>query len=101
MNNNELLSSDIEQKVSQLFKVISDPTRIKIIYILKDTELSVGHISYKINMSQSAVSHQLKLLREHKFVSFEKKGKEVYYRLKDNHIYTILMQAVEHAMEEN
>lgn len=100
MDKNELLSNEIEKSVSQLFKIISDPTRIKIIYILKDNELSVGHICYKINMSQSAVSHQLKILRDYNLVSYKKSGKEVYYQLSDDHVYMILMQAVEHVMEE-
>ena len=70
-----------EIKVAKLFKTISDPTRIKIIYMLKNQELNVSKIVESLNMEQSAVSHQLRILRDINLVSYEKRGKEVYYKL--------------------
>ncbi|CDR30948.1 Transcriptional repressor smtB homolog [Acholeplasma oculi] len=100
MKENDCLLPDIEHKVSILFKTISDPTRIKIIYALKNKELSVNEIVDKLEMTQSAVSHQLKTLRDVNLVTFQKKGKEVYYKLADNHVYMIFDQAIEHVEEK-
>lgn len=95
----KFLTTDIEKKVSTLFKTISDPTRIKILYVLKDNELSVSEIVSALNMSQSAVSHQLRILRDIHLVSYEKRGKEVFYSLADDHVYTLVEQVVEHVSE--
>lgn len=89
-----------EIKVAKLFKTISDPTRIKIIYMLKNQELNVSKIVESLNMEQSAVSHQLRILRDINLVSYEKRGKEVYYKLADEHVYMIINQAYDHVMEE-
>lgn len=100
MNQGKLLLPEIEKKVSNLFKTISDPTRIKIIYLLKSTELSVSQIVEELNMHQSAISHQLRILRDVNLVTYEKRGKEVYYKLSDDHVYMIINQAVDHVIED-
>lgn len=100
MNQSKLLLPEIEKKVSNLFKTISDPTRIKIIYLLKDNELSVSMIVEALEMGQSAISHQLRILRDVNLVTYEKRGKEVYYKLSDDHVYMIINQAVDHVMED-
>ncbi len=94
------IKKEAEIKVSRLFKTIADPTRLKIIYMLKNQELNVSKIVEALNMEQSAVSHQLKVLRDINFVSYEKRGKEVYYKLADEHVYMIINQAYDHVMED-
>ena len=90
----------IEDKVSILFKTLSAPTRIKIIYALKNKERSVSEIVELVGITQSAVSHQLRVLRNVNLVNYVKKGKEVIYSLSDEHVYNIFDQAVEHVKEE-
>lgn len=102
-NHNEtvFLSAKTEEKVSILFKIIADPTRIKIIYALKNKELTVTEITQALSMTQSAVSHQLRILRDVNLVTKKKIGKEVYYKLADDHVYAIFNQAIEHVEEES
>ena len=94
-----MLNEKIMLKVSTLFKVLSDPTRIKIIYLLKDNELSVNEIKDNLNMTQSAISHQLRVLKDTNLVRYERSGKNVIYKLADNHVYEIFNQAIEHVCE--
>ncbi|MHC5374833.1 ArsR/SmtB family transcription factor [Enterococcus sp. LJL120] len=82
--------------VSQIFKVLSDPNRLKILLLLKDGEKNVSTLIENLGMEQSAVSHQLKLLRENKIVKSRKEGKIVFYSLDDNHILDILEQTFQH-----
>ncbi len=84
------------QKVSQLYKVLSDPTRLKILLYLKQGELNVTALSEKLNMEQSAVSHQLKLLRENHVVKTDRVGKTIFYILDDHHVLDILNQTIQH-----
>lgn len=101
MKKESVLKPEIEEKVSELFKVLSDQTRIKILYALKESELTVSEIVERVGISQSAISHQLKTLRDIDLVTFRKEGKNVIYRLSDNHVYNIFNQAIEHVMEDN
>lgn len=94
-----MLRENVMLKVSTLFKVLSDPTRIKIIYLLKDSNLSVNEIKDILNMTQSAVSHQLRVLKDTNLVKYERAGKNVIYSLADNHVYEIFNQAIEHVCE--
>lgn len=94
-----LLSNKDKEKVSNLFKAISDPTRIDILSLLKEEALTVSEIVEKLKMSQSAISHQLKTLRDACLVRANRSGKFVYYSLKDDHVYEIFNQAIEHALE--
>ncbi len=91
-------------KAAELFKAFGDTTRLKILYVLFEGEKCVSEISEAVNMSGSAVSHQLKTLRQASLVNFRKYGKTVYYSLADDHVSTMLgqgMKHVEHINEEN
>ena len=87
------------QDLSELFKVFSDPTRLKILSILDGRELCVHIIADVIDMQQTAVSHQLKILRQSRLVKYRKEGKHVYYSLNDNHIKELLRIGLEHIKE--
>ncbi|MBL1227443.1 helix-turn-helix transcriptional regulator [Enterococcus sp. BWR-S5] len=89
------LTEDI-QKVSQLYKVLSDPTRLRILLILKKGELNVTALAEQLSMEQSAVSHQLKLLRQNRVVKSKREGKTIYYSLDDDHVIDILTQTFNH-----
>lgn len=86
-------------KISKIFKAISDPTRIKILYALKAHELCVCDISVVLNMTQSAISHQLKVLKDVDLVRTRKYGKTRFYKLADEHVHTLFSQAFEHVNE--
>lgn len=85
--------------VAELFKVFGDSTRIRILNCLYDKEKSVTEISNELNMNQSAISHQLKLLKNSKLVKNRKNGKIIYYSLDDKHVYNIINQGIEHVTE--
>jgi len=87
-------------EIAELFKVFGDTTRTKILSALFEHELSVCCISEIVNMSSSAVSHQLRILRQTKIVRSRRQGKEIYYTLDDDHIAKIYRMALEHLMEE-
>ena len=94
------LSDKITNRLADTFKVLSTPTRIKIISALAKKELCVCDISELLEMSQSAISHQLRILRNHNLVKNYKKGRSVYYSLDDNHILQLFCQGLAHVMEE-
>lgn len=83
-------------RLSEIFKVLGDPTRIKIIYALSKYDLCVCDIAETIGMTQSAVSHQLRLLRGMRLVKYRKEGKSVFYSLDDEHILRLFNQGMEH-----
>ncbi|MGL5973292.1 MAG: ArsR/SmtB family transcription factor [Oscillospiraceae bacterium] len=85
--------------LAEFFKIFGDTTRIKILYVLSESEMCVCDIASVLNMTQSAISHQLKVLKNNKLVKFRKVGKSVFYSLCDNHIKTILKQGLEHINE--
>ena len=85
--------------VSDLFKVFGDSTRLKILYALLKSELCVCAIAELISMEQSAVSHQLKILRDNKLVVGRREGKTIYYSLADSHVMSIIEQGFEHINE--
>ena len=85
--------------VADLFKVFADSTRLKILSALFLKELCVCDISNLLNMTISAISHQLKILRQAKLVKYKKVGKEVFYSLADNHVYQIINMALQHIKE--
>ena len=92
---NAPLNEDIE-KLSKLFKVLGDNTRMRIITALKEEELCVCDLAVVLNMTKSAVSHQLKKLKDERQVKSRKEGKNVYYSLDDEHIVDIVSRALEH-----
>ena len=85
--------------LAELFKVFGDSTRIRILYALVESELCVGDIAQLLNMGQSAVSHQLRVLKDSKLVRFRREGKTVYYALDDDHVRSILSMGMDHIEE--
>ena len=92
----ELPDDEILYDLAELFKVFGDSTRIKILYTLFERELCVCDIAQALNMSQSAISHQLRVLKQNRLVKFRRAGKEVYYSLDDAHVHDILATGLEH-----
>lgn len=93
----ELVSDDIARQVADIFKILGDSTRIKILQILSRRELCVCDLAAVLNMGQSAVSHQLRLLRSARLVKYRRDGKKAWYSLDDGHIATLLHQGLSHA----
>ncbi len=85
--------------VTELFKTLGDETRTKILSVLANGNLCVCDIANLLKMTKSAISHQLKILKLARLVKSEKKGKEVFYALDDDHIFKIYQMALEHVME--
>jgi len=90
------LTPETIENVAQIFKALSDPTRIKILYLLSEEECSVGHIADVLEMSQSAVSHQLSFLRTLRLVKNRREGSTMIYTCDDDHVIGLLKQAVTH-----
>lgn len=86
-------------ELADLFKVFGDSTRIKILYVLFENEMCVYDIANILNMTQSAISHQLRILKQNRLVKFRKEGRNVLYTLADEHVFTILRQGIEHVEE--
>ena len=85
--------------LAELFKVFGDSTRIKILYVLLNEDLSVGEIAKELSMTQSSISHQLRVLKQSRLVKFRREGKNIVYSLADDHVYTILSQGLTHLEE--
>ena len=85
--------------LAELFKVFGDTTRIRILYALFESELCVCDIAEVLNMTQSAISHQLRVLKQARLVRSRRVGKQIYYFLADDHVRTILGQGMEHVGE--
>ena len=85
--------------LSEFFKVFGDSTRIKILYVLSQSEMCVCDIATLLQMGQSAISHQLRVLKQMRLVTFRRDGKTVFCKLADSHIQTILAQGMEHISE--
>ena len=92
----DLPSDEFLYVLAELFKVFGDSTRIKVLYALFESELCVGDIAQVLNLSQSAVSHQLRILKQCKLVKFRREGKTVYYSLDDDHVRSIIAMGAEH-----
>lgn len=86
--------------MAELFKVFGDSTRIRILYAMFENELNVSQICEKVEMSISAVSHQLRLLKQAKLVRYRREGRKAYYMLADAHVKTIIGMAKEHIEED-
>lgn len=85
--------------LAELFKVFGDSTRIRILFVLFEAEVCVCDLAEILNMTQSAVSHQLKILKQAKLVTNRREGKSVFYSLADGHVRTIIAQGREHIEE--
>lgn len=85
--------------LADLFKVFGDSTRLKILNVLFEEEMCVGDISGALNMTQSAVSHQLKVLKQSRLIRSRRDGKQIFYSLADDHVRLIIDQGKEHVQE--
>ena len=85
--------------LAEIFKVFGDSTRIKILYVLFESEMCVCDIAQLLNMNQSAISQQLKILKQSRLVKSRREGKAVFYSLADGHVRTIINQGLEHIEE--
>lgn len=96
MNN---ANENILYDAAELFKIFGDHTRIRILYCLYKKERSVTEIAETLNMNQSAISHQLRILKNFKLISSRRNGKTIYYALADDHVCNIINQGIEHVNE--
>ena len=97
---NETMPDDeILYDLAELFKIFGDSTRIKILYVLFESEMCVCVLAQLLGMTQSAISHQLRALKQSKLVKYRREGKTVFYSLADGHVRTILDQGMEHISE--
>ena len=109
MNQNELTSVPLPEQLSpnaellddlaELYKIFGDSTRIKILYTLFTEERGVGDIARLLGMTMSAISHQLRILKQARLVKPRREGKMVYYALADDHVRTIFAQGLDHILE--
>ena len=97
---NELPTDELLFDLSDLFKIFGDATRIKILYSLFESEMCVCAIADLLGMTQSAISHQLKTLKNANLVDNRRDGKTIYYFLSDDHVRTIISKGFEHLIEE-
>jgi ArsR family transcriptional regulator len=93
-----LSEEDVVSTMAESFKALGDPTRLRILALLFDGERSVGDLAEHLDVSQSAVSHQLRVLRTLDIVRYRKDGREVYYALADDHVRDILTRTLEHIL---
>ena len=97
--NRDMPAEEMLYDLAELFRIFGDSTRIKILYALFESEMCVGDIAALLGTSQSAVSHQLRVLKQSKLVKFRRKGKTVFYALADDHVRTIIGMGMEHLCE--
>ena len=97
--NAEMPDEEVLYDLAELFKLFGDSTRIKILYVLFESEMCVCDIAQLLGMTQSAISHQLRSLKQSKLVKYRREGKTVFYSLADGHVRTILDQGMEHISE--
>lgn len=97
--NDKMPDEDRLYDLAEIFKVFGDSTRIKILYVLFEAEMCVCDIAQLLNMNQSAISHQLRILKQNRLVKSRRDGKAVFYSLADSHVRTIINQGMEHIEE--
>ena len=97
---NETMPEETElYDLAELFKVFGDSTRIRILFVLFEAEVCVCDLAEALNMTQSAISHQLRILKQNKLVKSRREGKSIFYSLADDHVRTIIAQGREHIEE--
>ena len=98
---NETMPEETElYDLAELFKVFGDSTRIRILFVLFEAEVCVCDLAQVLQMTQSAISHQLKILKQNKLVKSRREGKSIFYSLADEHVRTIIDQGREHIEED-
>ena len=90
------LNDDLTEQVAEIFKALADPTRVRILHALSHAELCVGDLAAVLGMTESAVSHQLRLLRSLRVVRARREGKQVFYALDDEHVTRLFQLSLEH-----
>lgn len=97
--NSQMPDLEILFDLADLFKVFGDSTRIRIMFTISDNEMSVLNIAEALNMEQSTISHQLRVLRQNKLVRVRREGKQIYYSLDDDHVKKIIEMGLDHVLE--
>jgi ArsR family transcriptional regulator len=97
--NEQMPDEEMLYDLAELFKIFGDSTRIRILFALFESEMCVCDIAQLLGMSQSAISHQLRALKQSKLVKYRREGKTVFYSLADDHVKTIVDQGLEHVSE--
>ena len=97
----DLPTDELLCDLADLFKIFGDTTRVKILYALLESEMCVCAIADLLGMTQSAISHQLRILKDANLVGNRREGKTIYYYLADDHVHTILAQGFDHLIEEH
>ena len=95
----ENLTMETSQQIAELFKAFGDTTRVRILWLLLNNEQCVGSIAQALDISQSAISHQLRILKQMHLIKVRRDGKNALYSLADDHVRTILQMGLEHSME--
>ena len=90
---------ETQEAIAELFKGFADPTRVHILSLLAQRELCVTDIAEAVALSQSAISHQLRILKQMHLIKFRREGKNILYSLADDHVLTILQMGLEHVLE--
>ena len=96
---NALPDKETMEQIAELFKGFADPTRVHILSLLQRQELCVTDIAEAVEISQSAISHQLRILKQMQLIKFRREGKNILYSLADDHVKTILEMGLEHVLE--
>jgi DNA-binding transcriptional ArsR family regulator len=96
----DLIGEEVAQELAQLLKTLGDPNRLRIISLLRHHELCVHDIVELVGLSQSAVSHQLRTLRQMRLVHVRKEGRNVYYTLDDEHVHDLFELSLEHLLND-
>jgi DNA-binding transcriptional ArsR family regulator len=91
-----LMDVEIATQAAELFGTLGDPNRVRIIALLLQSEMNVGDLARAVSMSESAVSHQLRILRQMRLVRVDKRGRQVYYTLDDEHVSELIQLVVQH-----
>ncbi|MBO5130269.1 MAG: winged helix-turn-helix transcriptional regulator [Oscillospiraceae bacterium] len=94
-----IVDKETMERIAELFKGFADPTRVHILSLLQQQELCVTDIAEKVAISQSAISHQLRILKQMHLIKYRREGKNILYSLADDHVRTILEMGLEHVLE--
>lgn len=95
----KILDKQIQERIAELFKGFADVTRVQILSLLVDGEMCVNDIAQAVALSQSAISHQLRILKQMHLIKYRRDGKNILYSLADDHVLTILQMGLEHVLE--
>jgi ArsR family transcriptional regulator len=98
--NEQMPDEEVLYNLAELFKIFGDSTRIRILYVLFEAEVCVCDLAEALHMTQSAISHQLRILKQNKLVKSRREGKSVFYSLADDHVRAIIAQGQEHIEED-